>query len=163
MNAFGCYFFLKLSSPSRICHQHGYQCSLYIAQYRALRDTTTTEGDRERMREARRISTYQVTQKDLFLMFRKMSGVENDYIKDSYLFLSFRDGPVYQKKLKKNLLWPVQNLLLSEEKNEVWEREAEKWEPGWCLALFTVIRKVVLICLWTDEVKALLLGVLHCQ
>jgi len=56
-----------------------------------------SEGDRKRMREARRISTYQVTQKDLFLMFRKMSRVENDYIKDSNLFLSFSDGPVYQK------------------------------------------------------------------
>lgn len=70
--------------------------SLYCS-VRALSDTTTSEGDRKRMREARRISTFLVTQKDLFLMFRKMSGVQNDFIKDSNLFLSFSDGPVYQK------------------------------------------------------------------
>lgn len=43
---------------------------------------------------------------------------------------------------------------LSEEKNEARKREAEKQEPGLCLALLTVIGKVVLICLWTDKVEA---------
>lgn len=49
------------------------------------------------------------------------------------------------------------------EKMRTGEEKQKKWELGLCLALLTVIGKVVLICLWTDEVKALLLEVLHCQ
>lgn len=45
-----------------------------------------SEGDRKMMKEARRTSTYQATQKNLFLMFKKMFGAQNDDIKDSDLF-----------------------------------------------------------------------------
>lgn len=38
-------------------------------------------------------------------------------------------------------------------------RELEKRESGLCLALLTVVEKIVLICLWTGEVKALLPGI----
>lgn len=55
---------------------------------------------------------------------------------------------------------------LSEEKNEAWEREAEKGSQD-CAWHYSVMGNVVLICLWTDEVRALLLGFftvnnLHC-
>lgn len=145
------------------CHHRGYHCSLHIAQYRALTDATASEGDRKRMREARTVSTYQVTQKDLFLMFRKMFGVQNDYIKESNLFLSFNDGSVYQRNWRKFTLTSTKFASSRGEKMRTGEEKQKKWELGLCLALLTVIGKVVLICLWTDEVKALLLEVLHCQ
>lgn len=112
-----------------------------------------SEGDRKRVKEARRISTNQVIHKDRFLTFRKMFGVTNGCRKNSNLFLIFGAGQS-TRRIKKNLLRPVQNLLPSDTKNEAWEGEATRREPGpgWAL---TVMGKAVPTRLWTDPGQAL--------
>lgn len=88
----GCVWLLSLpgAPQPRRCHHTGIGTVFILLNTEP--DTTMSEGDRKRMKEARRISASQVVQEDRFLTFRKMFGVTNGCRRNSNLFLIFGAG-----------------------------------------------------------------------
>lgn len=116
VDGFGCYFFLKLSSPcgrlpSPWISLQSSHCSVQSPNWRhcqwrrqeedeGSKDSLNLPGDSER--------PFPNVQKNVWSSKWLYKGVQS--------VLEFQWWLSLPEKLKKNLLWPVQNLLLAEEK-----------------------------------------------